>query len=106
MAERTHIGTDVSYPRNLPLRRAFPARMSRSRQKPSNAQQRDAELARAEAELKSARKQMEAVKAEISRSCRLLAVTELCEPQVRPSHLPAQGHTGPSARKAEPGEFG
>ncbi len=51
----------------------MPVRMSRSGPKPSNAQQRDAELTRVEAELKAAREQLEAVQAEISRSCRLLA---------------------------------
>ncbi len=47
--------------------------MSRSRPKPSNAQQRDAELARSEAELKAGQEQLAAIKAEIGRSYQLLA---------------------------------
>ena len=50
--------------------------MSRSRPKPSNAQQRDAELARTEAELKAGHEQLAAIKAEISRSYQLLAGLE------------------------------
>ncbi len=61
--------------------------MSRYRPKPSNAQQRDAELARTEAELKAGQEQLAAIKAEISRSYQLLAGLEW---------RPERGELGPA----------